>query len=352
MRKLIVHKKVVIFIAGFLAVVGIGYAYHLDLLNYMVPALQNRSNCIQEREKIDVTERKVGQYERLLEVRINNKENVERREFTILNVTGANKPFEIRKCGIYVVRQFNIDTRTLELSDNFNISLWQFDFASKGGRKILDQAYNDNSGKEVVAFSFDFRVSPNEQFVVVTEGNTFREKYNLVIKSLVNFTPNNLEDAMVIPFKDMIRTNPNIHGSIGFLEWSDDSRYFWGNIFDGAEVTAFFRVDMQNKSFEVYETPKVTLGGDALTLNPNTGYFTYDPNGFWSPDVDDTKQWSARNRANGVHSELRVRHLPSGEDFLIDSTSEPLFEFRPRWLDDGTLEYQLPSGTTTAPIRR
>lgn len=253
-------------------------------------------------------------------------------------------PFELHQCGIYLFQSKNYDYSSRKPLSGYTFSLWKYDFDGRG-KELLTLSRLDSANQPRNLFQSDFRISPDEKYLVLAEGYLGGPHYNLVIKKLGRyFRTNKLPDALVIPFKDIVGTNKNIYGSIGFLEWSSDSRYFWGNVFADAEVTAFFRVDMKSKTFDVYEAPEGTLGGHALTLRPDTGYILYDPNYFWSPVADDTPGIIAEQIQKGIKNELHLHHLPSGRDILVASADEPLWSFRPKWVSNTEISYELPGG--------
>ena len=265
------------------------------------------------------------------------------REFKIeIPIVDHYHPIELHKCGVYSFHSMNYDYKSRKALPGYSFSLWKYDY-SGGGEEVVRIAEVENEVPKIL-FNTDFRVSPDENYLVLAQGNAFEDDYNIVIESLSGFRTNNLKNVLKVSFKDIAGSNPNIYGSIGFNEWSSDSRYFWGNIFDGADVKAYYKIDIQDGSLDVFEAPFGSLGGDALVLNPNNGYVPYDPNAYWSPDADDMAIRTAINQGDGLKSELHLRHLPTGKDILVASVDEPLWRFLPKWISDTELEYTLPSG--------
>lgn len=302
----------------------------------------DQNTCLSPAESIDITLSKSAEYEQVAVVRIDSSRETLSGNFTVPNVTTSIHSLEQHPCALYVMRQFGFDYKKMKPVDGFERAIWRYDFVSKKGEKVISLANKASNAEAEVAYGYDFRVSPNEENLILREGYLGSEKYNIVIKTLKNFKTNDLKDVLIIPYKDLTGSNPKIYGSIGFNEWSSDSRYFWGNIFEGAEVTGFFRVDLRNLTHEAFVAPNGTLGGDALVLNPNNDYVPFDPHAYWSPDEEDMNIRKAVNKEKGIHNELHLYHLPTGKDILVDSTSEPLWRFTPKWISDTELEYTLP----------
>lgn len=299
--------------------------------------------CLSSLTELDMKQTKTGEFEQTIDLGIKKYGGT----LHIPNVTTSYHSIELHLCGTYVMRQFNFDYKKMEALEGFERAIWKYGYFSKRGEKIIDLASKASFNTDPeVHFGYDFRISPDETYITLREGHPGAGKYNLVIKSLENFKTNNLDEIVVISYTDLTNSDPDIYGSIGFNEWSKDSRYFWGNIFLGAEVTAFFRVDMNDLSHQTFKAPYGTLGGDALVLNPNTGYIPYDPNAYWSPDEEDMSIRKAINLERGIRNELHLYHLPSGKDILVDSTSEPLWRFTPKWISNSELEYKLPGNVT------
>ena len=289
-------------------------------------------------DDVEISLEKVNNYEQ--QAHINVQMHDGSRSFSISEIATMYNPIELRNCGIYVLRGFNFDYSKFSPLPGFNRSLWRYDYLGKG-KKILDLAWLNDVGATMYAYDYIFRVSPNEDYLALIAGGVGAEDYGIIFQLLSSLEG---EDSFRVLYKNIVGSNPNIYGSIGFNEWSSDSRYFWGNIFDGADVKAYYRIDIENKTFDVYEAPYGSLGGDALVLNPNNGYVPYDPNAYWSPDADDMAIRTAMNQEDGLKSELHLRHLPTGKDILVASVDEPLWRFSPKWISDTELEYTLPSG--------
>ena len=183
----------------------------------------------------------------------------------------------------------------------------------------------------------DFRVDPAEKYIVLEKGYFGKDDYALVIKNLET-----KEDTFVLPFKEIADEYPNLIGSFGLNEWTDDGRYFWGDIFVGANVLGFFRIDTLNWKTDIFSAPEDALGGDAL--NFDTGYITSHLGYIYFGVYELEQEEKEERRKKGIGTELYVGSLITGERYFVDKTDEPLWFFKPKWISETELEYYLPSG--------
>lgn len=138
------------------------------------------------------------------------------------------------------------------------------------------------------------------------------------------------------------KKNPDIVGNIGLRNWSRDGRYFWADTTYGANELGFIRIDSQSWSVDLLSSPKDVLGGDAL--NVENGWITVHPNNVWFGIAQITEEEKAKRRAQGIGTELYIHNLFTGERQFVASTTEPFWFFKPRWLSDTKLQYELPTG--------
>ncbi|MBI5077951.1 MAG: hypothetical protein HZB11_01105 [Candidatus Yonathbacteria bacterium] len=138
-------------------------------------------------------------------------------------------------------------------------------------------------------YSPTFRIDPLEKYIVLEKGYLGKDDYSLVIKDIKT-----LKDVLALSLADIAKKNPDFAGSFGMRQWTKDSRYFWGDIFDGADVLAVFRIDSTTWKWEVFEVPPYTMGGTAL--NAEYGYITYDDGPPWTGDVEFDKINKAKRR--------------------------------------------------------
>ncbi|MBI5147584.1 MAG: hypothetical protein HZA37_00305, partial [Parcubacteria group bacterium] len=159
----------------------------------------------------------------------------------------------------------------------------------------------------------------------------------LVIKDL-----NTKEDIFVLSAKSIFEQYSNVVGNFGLDKWTDDGRYFWGDISDGAYVNGFFRIDTQNWKTDIFEAPQDVLGGDALNIE--NGYITVHPGNTWFGFTDLTQEEKEKRRKQGMGTELYIENLFTKKRQFVVKIDEPLYYFKPQWLSDTELEYELPTG--------
>jgi len=246
--------------------------------------------------------------------------------FKIDNIFKNYHPIELYKCGIYVIRFFNYDPRISKQKPEFRAEFWRYYYNGEGIQLFFSED-----------FSYDFRVDPTEIYLVLEQSYLGNPGYALVIKNL-----NTKEDVFVLPLAEIVNKYPDLEGSIGFNEWTKDGRYFWGNIFYGANVLAFFRIERDTWKTDILPAPKDVLGGDDLNLE--NGYITVHPGNVWFGISELTEEEKAKRRAQGIGTELYIHNLFTGERQFVDKTDEPLWYFKPKWISDTELEYEMPSG--------
>lgn len=242
-------------------------------------------------------------------------------------------PIEIHSCGVYAVKDFNYDFFTRRALPGYRLELWRYQYTGNGESLILLSDIPISGA----GFGTDFRVSSNEKYIVLEWSYFGKDDYSLIIKDL-----NTKEDVFSLLAKEIFERYPNIVGNFNMREWSKDSRYFWGDIFDGAYVLAYFRIDAQNWKYDIYEAPDGAMGG--FPLNINTGYVPIQPGQVWTGDYQLTQELKEQYRKEGRKSELYLYNLFTKEKISIETNDEPLFSFKPKWPSDTELQYELPTG--------
>ncbi len=246
--------------------------------------------------------------------------------FRIDNIFKTSTSIELHRCGIYVIKFFNYDPKISKQKSEFNVEFWKYYYNGKGTKLLLSED-----------FSYDFRIDPEEKYIVLEKGYLSKDDYALIIKDL-----NTKEDIFTFSAASIFKQYPNVVGNFNMQEWTKDSRYFWGDIFDGAYVNGYFRIDTQNWKADVYEAPDGAMGG--FPLNVNTGYVPIQPGQVWTGDYQLTEELKEQYKKEGKKSELYLYNLFTKEKIQIETSNEPLFYFEPKWLSDNELEYELPTG--------
>lgn len=254
--------------------------------------------------------------------------------FKIENVFKTSTSVELHQCGIYVIRFFDYDPKKSKQNLGYKDEFWRYDYSGRGEGLIL---LSEKPKEFISYYSLDFRVDPLEKYIALEKGYLGKEDYSLVIKNLKT-----KENAFVLSMKTVVEQYPNIVGYFGLREWTKDGRYFWGRIFEGANVNGFFRIDNLNWKTDIFEAPQDVLGGDALNIE--NGYITVHPGNVWFGFAELTEEEVARRRAQGIGTELYIHNLFTGKQQFVDKTDEPLWFFQPKWPSNTELQYTLPNG--------
>jgi len=234
-------------------------------------------------------------------------------------------PVESWNCGIYFIREFNYDYRTQKRTSDYSNSLWKYNYDGEG-REIVD----------LDSYGTDFRISPDEKYVALIKSYFGKDDYALVIKSLDTTT-----DAFVVIANDMFQMHENVIGTFRFLDWTEDGRYFWARISQGAHVYGWIRIDIQNWSHDVYEAPEGILGGYPLDID--TGWIPAVPGAFWTGfDGDEEEIRKERQGLGQQTSSLYLYNVITKERILVHTENDPVWDgWLIKWLDQKTLEYTL-----------
>lgn len=334
-------KKNLIISALLFSILIITGGYYVFYRNEVLPD----HLCLKKNQQADFKIERLGKYPSVeynmgsAEIIIKDNGN-EILKFRIDNIVNPSHyhPLEIHKCNVYVMKGFNFDYTKSKALPGFSVELWKYQYNGSGER-IFELAGEDDRGKAEIYYSNDFRIPTDEKYLVLEKGYLGKDDYALVIKDL-----NTTQDVFEFSTKSVAQQYPDRVGSFGMLEWTNDSRYFWGDIFDGAYDLAYFRIDVQNWKAEIFEAADGSMGG--MPLNINTGYVPIQPGLVWTGDVESTQELKQKEMQEGKKSSLYLYSLFTKEKVLIETTDEPQFFFKPNWLSDTELQYILPSGET------
>lgn len=259
--------------------------------------------------------------------------------FVIGNVFQNYHPLEKHSCAIYVIRQFNFDEKNSAPRFGFETSFWKYSYDGHGEKLFnfinFDDVIYNRAGKNT--FGYDFRVSPNERYVALKRGYMGGEVQEVVVKDL---SDKDFKEVFVLSMKDINVREPDIVGSISFLDWSRDGRYLWIYIFDAAYPVAYVRIDFTNFAWQVFTADKDALGGDVL--NYDTGLVTISEGADWIPDEEFQALEKEERRKTGIGSALYIQNLFTKEKQLVTEVEEPLWYSKPKWISDTELEYTMP----------
>ncbi|OHA46769.1 MAG: hypothetical protein A3A80_02850 [Candidatus Terrybacteria bacterium RIFCSPLOWO2_01_FULL_44_24] len=162
--------------------------------------------------------------------------NEARMNFSIPDVEPRiGEPPEIRPCAVYAMRFFNYDPKKIFQSDGYKVELWKYDYSVASASVLLMGEVRPNLDKAY--YNYTFRVGPAEEYLAVIRGYLGSSDYALVLLSL------KAGIDTTVSFSEIAGELTGSSGSLDLDAWTHDGHYFWGRIFDGADVLAFFRVN-------------------------------------------------------------------------------------------------------------
>jgi len=332
------NKKLFIFLVIIVGIIIICFLW-LNYRNVKDRWLNIHGECLGEDEiadyPIDESYAKELKYPMFpLSINIKDKKTNEIKfSFKIDNVSKATNALEMYKCNIYVIKVFNFDDIKGVPLPNYTTELWRYGYNGKG-IKLLTLFKKEG---DLENYTQSFRVSPDEKYIVLEKGYLGQEDYSLVIKDLKT-----KENVFVLSANSISKKYPNIVGVFDLLNWSDNNRYFWGSISEGAYVNGYFRIDTQNWKTDIFEAPDGAMGGS--DLNINTGYLTIQPGQVWTGFSDIEEELKAQYKKEGKKSSLYIYNLFTKKKLLVAETEEPLWWFEAKWISDTELEYKMPNG--------
>jgi len=284
----------------------------------------NHGPCLSSDEIVKYKTIKKDAAQQDTEIYIYNSENVENNVVKIENIYRGYHPIESYKCGIYMIKFFNYNSSGNQKS-NFRAELWIYKYNGYGENLITLDDY-----------SFDFRIDPSETYAVLQQGYLGTDNYSLIIKSIET-----KEDVFVMPLQYITDKYSSFIGSIGMNQWTKDGKYFWGDIYDGANILTFFRIERDSWKVEIFLAPAGTMGGDAL--NPELGYITYDNGAPWTGMHDISEEIRNEWKKEGKLNYFYLYNLFTKKQILVDTIDDPTWNFEPDWISDTELEYYVPS---------
>lgn len=253
---------------------------------------------------------------------------------------GHYHPAELHNCGAYFVRGFNHDPKSLEQKAGFRAELWKYSYKGVGESLFLTSEVTESGF--ISYLSRDFRVDTNEKYITFHTGYAGQSDYALIIKDLET-----RNDVFKLPLTELLEIDEQFAGSFGFQEWTDDSRYFWTSLYDGAYVKGWVRIDTNDWSYEAFPAPPDrTLNG--YPLHTESGWVPFMPGGVWT-GMDIVEEQVSRDRAErGETLDLYLYNIYTKEEILVvDTEATSWVDVGTEWIDDKTLQYKLPNGETT-----
>ncbi len=248
-------------------------------------------------------------------------------------------PIELHKCGVYAVRSFNYNFIIQKTLAGYRAELWKYDYAGNKKKLVLldiDSVGGMRGYKNF--FSSDFRVSPDEKYIFLIKSYLGKDDYALVIKDL-----DTKEDIYELKLKDVLEKHPDVMpGSIGLGIFTPDGKYFWGDIYDGARETAYYRIEMGTWKTDILPLPKDIPAGVERAWSFG-GWVAYANIPSFSGFAGTVEQLEKEAREKGEKKTLTMYNLFTKEKKTI-SRADPSHRFKPSWISDTELEYTLPDG--------
>ncbi len=322
----------IVFILSLLgALVAIVFISIIWLLPNGPEPAETEWKCLGEDEVAGYRENEKKNEVRTATIFVKDKENGEEKySFEINNILDVYHSIELHECGIYALRVFNYNPKKSKQDIGYKDELWKYDYIDQEESVVL---LSEKLSDFISYYSPSFRVSPSEQYVVLERGYGGRNDYALIIKDLET-----KEDIFTLPMQEVFEKNPNIIGSFMFHEWTKDSRYFWGDIFAGANVSGYFRIDIENQTYELFEALAGQLGGEVL--NVEKGLVTHRTGAFWTGVHEFTEQIKEGMREDGIGTKLYIYNLFTKKKTLIYETDEPNWTPHSWWISDTELRYE------------
>ncbi len=340
LKNFLPKKIFIVVIVIFLILASIGISFYLSNKQKSIQENQaTHSPCLENNEIVffefigDLHEATSAN------VIINDKNNgKEIFRFKIDNLVPNRYSYELHQCSVYVIREFNYDIKTRRATPGYRIELWKYDYDSRD-KNVLLFSETDSLGQYTSYFNDNFRIDSLEIYVALEQRKSYlgESSYALVIRNFI-------ENLNVFSLKhtDLLNQYPNLSGLFGLLKWTKSGDYFWGNIFDGAIINAFVQITRDTWLVNIFQVPDGTEGGTAF--NPEYGYVTYDTGPGWIGIDVVAEQIYDEWRKEGKKVDFYLYNLFTQEKTLLATTDDPSWSFKPQWLSDIELQYELPSG--------
>lgn len=340
----ITSKKIIILIVFVLVLVLIGIIYFYSVKVFLIKKQTEKQAekithgpCLTDDESADYAIENRGLIGGIVKVNVQSKEgNYVVKSFTIDDVFKNYHPVELRRCGIYVIRMFNYNPDKVEQNPGYKDEIWKYDYAGNGASLVL---LSEKPKEFISYFSPDFRIDPNEKYLVLEKSYLGQDDYALVIKDL-----NTKENLLVLNLKDILAKYPDvIPGSFGLGSWSKDGKYLYGDLFQGDLSTAYYRIEAETWKTEIFPAPPDILTGVERAINFEKLYLAYVDIPIFTGVQEVYEQIIEKAKKEGKQKNLYLYNLITKEKIRIAST-EPEWRFNLKWISDTELEYELLTG--------
>jgi len=331
------HITIIIFIASL--IIGGFLGYQLWILKKVGEDQVAHSVCLSNNEIVDFdynidlyNTRSVKIPDKLTTtIYIKNKDTgQEIYRFVINDVRTNADTLEIHQCGVYVIRNFDFDEKKGFYKKH---ELWHYTYEGKGAILM--------NNEELQPYGLYVRIDPLETYFASDQFYLGHPDHAIVVKNIKSPL---LEKILIVRPLDIWQRSPQLtkERRVGVMGWSKDGKYLWGGSESQTDY-AYFRVNINNKNeLDVFVMPE-----DAVHYGPprvDTGYIWYICGPPWVGIYEMTQQIYEEWRKEGRKVSLFLYNLFTKEKIILVTIDDPEWDFKPKWLSDSELQYELPTG--------
>ncbi|MCK5471924.1 hypothetical protein KAI54_01925 [Candidatus Gracilibacteria bacterium] len=217
-------------------------ALAVSVFFYMIFSSATEWRCLQEGEIFEYKVEEKGIRNGALNIFIkDNKSQEIKSKITIDDISTSAYPVELRKCGIYVIREFDYDPNKIKQDIGYREEFWKYDYTGKGKPILL---LSEKPNEFIGYYSSFFRTSDDEKYVALIKGWYGEpEEHAVVIKDL-----DTMEDIHTITFSELMEKYGIEQGTLTLSSWYEQWCKF--TIINGGDT--FFHLDVTNGDMKVY----------------------------------------------------------------------------------------------------
>lgn len=335
-------KKSLIILIGVVSLIAFFFIIFLKTNKEEIVLENNEKKCISDGLEVsyprDQEKAKYGMDRPLIPIEVTVSINGSIKNFfRIENVPPNQDAFDFRDCNLYISRYWDFDYKKFKSGLNARFEIWKYPYDGESP-EILVVTSKKINGESGFIYQSQFSVSNSEKYISLVKGYVGSEDYALHIKDIE--TKENVVEVNLTT--DLFKKYPNIVGDVEFRGWSEDEKYFWFSLFDQANVLAFVKVDMSDSGYEVFDAPVGMMNQDAFNLE--TGWVTYDDGPPWTGIKEFEEEYQKEWDEAGDFVTFYLYNLFSKEKIDLEKTTDTTWWHYPKWLDNETLEYKIPSG--------
>lgn len=268
-----------------------------------------------------------------LEVIDTQTQTVKRSFDFLVPIPGHYHPFQLLPCHFYYFVSSDFDFNESKAGQAYKFLISANDYLNRNDIELYVNDLGD-FGKKYLS---DFRVSYSEKYIAQEYAFSEEPGYGIMIRLLPGG-----EDYYHIKWSDIRALYPEYAYTIALDEWSSDSNYYWFRLHDWSDIVAFVRVDVANKTWDLYPIPGLADMG--YTMNLDTGWLPYDDGPSWTGDAmseeEDQKAWESE----GKKAQFVLYNIYTKQTIFLEAFDEVHYFPMPRWVDMKTLEYTMPDG--------